>query len=158
MKKILIISDTHGDISKLNDILMKHKDINYMIHAGDTWMIRNYQINTLDLDFIGVRGNVDFDFYDSHDETFQLFDKRFFLTHGHKYNVKSSINNLYYKALEEKADIVIFGHTHIPVTSEQDDLLIINPGSLSRPRRKSKGSYGILILDDGRIKYNLYYI
>ena len=55
--------------------------------------------------------------------------KKIFITHGHLYNVKYTLNNLYYAAREKNADIVCFGHTHNPMSEYVDGLYVLNPGS-----------------------------
>jgi putative phosphoesterase len=45
-------------------------------------------------------------------------------------------------------DFVIFGHTHVPMVHQADDVTVINPGSCSQPRDQDRrGSYAILDLD-----------
>ena len=49
------------------------------------------------------------------------------------------------------ADIVVFGHSHMPVDIVEDGTHLFNPGSPTDPRREPVGSYGWLELGDGRI-------
>ena len=49
------------------------------------------------------------------------------------------------------ADIVVFGHSHIPVDMVEDGTHLFNPGSPTDPRREPMGSYGWLELEDGKI-------
>lgn len=44
---------------------------------------------------------------------------------------------------------MIFGHIHVPVNREEDGILLINPGSPSRPRN-GVPSFGILTLEKGK--------
>ena len=156
--KVLVISDTHGDISSLNEIISRHKDIDYFIHSGDTYADALLISQMYDIPFKGVRGNSDTEFNGQDDYFIFLEDVGIFVTHGHRYNVKSSINNIYYKGLEMKANIVIFGHTHLPYNYDIDGLLIINPGSVSRPRSGNRGSYGVLVINNGDYRYKHYNI
>ena len=50
---------------------------------------------------------------------------------------------------EKQADVVVFGHIHVPVNREADGILLINPGSPSRPRN-GVPSFGILTLEAGK--------
>lgn len=50
-----------------------------------------------------------------------------------------------------EADIVVFGHSHMPVDMVEDGTHLFNPGSPTDPRREPTGSYGWLELDDGKI-------
>lgn len=49
------------------------------------------------------------------------------------------------------ADIVVFGHSHMPVDMVEDGTHLFNPGSPTDPRREPLGSYGWLELGDGAI-------
>lgn len=49
------------------------------------------------------------------------------------------------------ADIVVFGHSHMPVDTVEDGAHLFNPGSPTDPRREPMGSYGWLELDAGKI-------
>lgn len=49
------------------------------------------------------------------------------------------------------ADLVVFGHSHIPWDTEQDGQRLFNPGSPTDKRRQPHGTLGRLVLDDGRI-------
>ena len=57
--------------------------------------------------------------------------KKIFMCHGHRYGVKYSYNSIYYRGKEVGADIVLFGHSHLPIIEECDGLTLMNPGSIS---------------------------
>lgn len=158
MKRVLVISDTHGDISAVQYILDHRDDMDLIVHAGDTYsdMIEIYK--TYGIPFEGVRGNTDFTLQGKSDSSFMIEDIKVYLTHGHKYGVKQSVNKLYYKGLEAAADIVIFGHTHLPYRYDGDDISIINPGSISRPRNGNNISYGILDVENSGFNYEQFYL
>jgi putative phosphoesterase len=50
-----------------------------------------------------------------------------------------------------QADLVIFGHSHIPLDVADDELRILNPGSPTDKRRQPSGTLAELIIDDGRL-------
>ena len=35
-------------------------------------------------------------------------------------------------------DVVMFGHTHVPLIKEKKDMLLLNPGSISLPRQSGR--------------------
>lgn len=49
------------------------------------------------------------------------------------------------------ADLVVFGHSHIPWDTEQDGQRLFNPGSPTDKRRQPHGTMGQLVIDDGAL-------
>ena len=49
------------------------------------------------------------------------------------------------------ADLVVFGHSHIPLDESAAGLRIFNPGSPTDRRRQPRGTLGVLQIDDGRL-------
>jgi uncharacterized protein len=49
------------------------------------------------------------------------------------------------------ANLVIFGHSHIPMDAEGNGLRIFNPGSPTDKRRQPYGTLGVLEIGDGRV-------
>ncbi len=71
------------------------------------------------------------------------------MTHGHNQRVKFGIDNLLWSAREENCDIVVFGHTHNPLSTYIGNIHILNPGALK------DGFYGVIdITDKGIICIN----
>ena len=95
-----------------------------------------------------VRGNCDFGEAELDRDEFVLGGKRFFMTHGNLYGVKMGLDSLVNTAMCAEADIVLFGHTHIPFYDEYGELYIINPGSVGYD-----GDYGVIEIDNDRIEY-----
>ena len=50
-----------------------------------------------------------------------------------------------------EADLVVFGHSHIPLDESADGLRILNPGSPTDRRRQPHGTIGLLTVADGRL-------
>ena len=50
-----------------------------------------------------------------------------------------------------EADLVVFGHSHIPLDESGYGLRIINPGSPTDRRRQPHGTLGVLRIEDGTI-------
>ena len=76
---------------------------------------------------------------------------RVLMMHGHKYSVKSGLGFAISRAREVGADVLLFGHTHEPVSyvvpadeRHQIPLHVFNPGSLRA------GSFGLLTVVDGK--------
>lgn len=50
-----------------------------------------------------------------------------------------------------QADVVVFGHSHVPMNVEQDGLRLFNPGSPTDRRTQARGTVGLLEIADGRV-------
>ena len=50
-----------------------------------------------------------------------------------------------------RADLVVFGHSHIPLDESAFGLRIFNPGSPTDRRRQPHGTLGVLEIDSGRL-------
>lgn len=148
--KILVVGDTHGNVSRLRNLMEAvHRHIDAVIHTGDNetdaqLIAKEYP----NLPLYGVCGNCDYGRYMPPLRIAELGGKRIFITHGHRYDVKFSLMRLAYAAQENQADICVYGHTHVPLVEEHNGMYIINPGSLSLPRGGSRASYGIIDIDE----------
>lgn len=49
------------------------------------------------------------------------------------------------------ADLVVFGHSHIPWDTERDGQRLFNPGSPTDKRRQPHGTMGLLVIDAGAL-------
>ncbi len=49
------------------------------------------------------------------------------------------------------ADLVVFGHSHIPLDVTESGLRIFNPGSPTDRRRQPRGTVGVLTVESGRL-------
>ncbi len=63
-----------------------------------------------------------------------------FSTHGHKYNTE-------HLPPLKTGDILLHGHTHIPICEKYDDFTYINPGSVSIPKNDSH--HGYMLFENG---------
>ena len=150
MKKIIVLSDTHGDNSIINQIL-KSQEYDLAIIAGDY---------TCDSSFINqkfnyvVRGNNDFDA--NPDELyFEIEGIKFYLCHGHLIGSYSQLDNYDYmgKVLKDKkVDIIIHGHTHVSKIFEYEYGLVINPGSTTYPRGGTRKSFGLIEINNQKVE------
>jgi predicted phosphodiesterase len=50
-----------------------------------------------------------------------------------------------------RADLVVFGHSHIPMDHAEAGQRIFNPGSPTDRRRQPHGTLGLLDIADGRL-------
>lgn len=66
-----------------------------------------------------------------------LGDRNLYLTHGHHYNEHNPLPI-------NKGDILMCGHTHVPVCAEYDQFIFMNPGSVSLPKENTPHSFMVL--------------
>lgn len=131
--KIGIVSDTHRLVRNMDKAIPYLENCDLIIHAGDNYSDARYIYGETGVNVMAVVGNCDFE--DAEDEL--LFDfggKKFFVCHGHRYDVKYGTKFLQTKAEREGADIVVFGHSHETFSEVINGTLYINPGSLSSKR------------------------
>jgi putative phosphoesterase len=136
--RIVVISDTHGHNKEIIEALSSTDRPDLLIHLGDHVEDGEKISKIFELPIIIVKGNGDYGSSYKEDALVELAGKKFFITHGHKYRVSRSLDNLYYRALELGADIVLFGHTHVHINLLHDNIIILNPGSPSFPRGMSR--------------------
>jgi len=145
--KILVVSDTHGRYDKFLKHINKEK-FDAIFHLGDYVEDGEYISKKLDIQSTIIMGNGDYGKNYNEDEIIEINGKKIFLTHGHIYNVRFGVSNLYYRGKELGVDLVLFGHTHIPINVKENGIRIMNPGSPSFPRgRDIKYTYGIVSIE-----------
>lgn len=155
--KILVISDTHGDINKAEDVIRKTTGIDLIIHLGDYFRDAQKLAGEFpDIPIEYIYGNSDFMIEDTPGEKLlEIKGRKIFITHGHRYSVKWDYDKLFKKAEELKVDMLLFGHTHIPELIKREGYFIMNPGSLTDPRDDSNESYAVIELDDIKVDAKL---
>lgn len=150
MRTIIAISDTHGHSEGIDDLRPLMRESDYIVHLGDgagdmREILRGYPEKTY-----VCRGNCDF--YAASDEGIVEADGvKIFFCHGHKYRVKSDLSLLAAEAKRRGCRAALYGHTHRALVSEEDGILLINPGSLRFPAGRG-GSYCYIVVSDGKIR------
>ena len=151
--KILVVSDSHGSKERLCRVCDMHPDAEYIIHAGDGVHDLSFVKNQI-AKRVCVRGNCDFFAGDVPDEArIKIGGYDLFVCHGDMYGVKSTDVGLLRAAKVFRADIVVFGHTHIPCEKRieregESPLYIFNPGSLKM------GSFGLIQISNGSVIFS----
>ncbi|MBQ9942292.1 MAG: metallophosphoesterase [Christensenellaceae bacterium] len=143
-KKILVISDTHRHREAWQAALARAGSVDMVFHLGDHVSDAVAMADALagKAKVVAVRGNCDFS-GDAAEEEVVVCGHRFWLTHGHNYGVKYSLQRLCYAAEEKQVDAVLFGHTHVPTLEYYGGILVLNPGSVGEPRGR-KATFALL--------------
>ena len=124
MKKVAILSDTHG---LLRDDVKKYlMSADHIIHAGDITCkevvdeLASYASLTI------VRGNNDTDWAENiPKETTAVIEGLKFLIIHDKSEIKKSLNGI---------DVVVYGHSHKYAEDRKEDVLWLNLGSCGKKR------------------------
>ena len=151
--RFVVLSDTHRDLSKLFSAVdyIKALSPDAVIFLGDVVSDAIALQTELRVPFHIVQGNCDG--YSAHPVTdvVEAEGVRIFICHGHQYDVKESPQRLIWAAQERECTVALFGHTHRQYLDREDGVLVMNPGSLTRPRLCSAG-LGILDVKQGQAK------
>lgn len=158
--RILIVSDTHKAHGNLERVLEKEGPVDMMIHLGDVEGKADYIEALAGCPVHIVSGNNDFFSHLPWEEEFFIGDHHVFITHGHGYFVGMNEDRLKAEARGRGADIVMYGHTHMPALTVEPDLMTLNPGSISYPRQKGRRpSYIMMEVDrEGRVSCEIRYL
>lgn len=158
-KKILLVSDSHGQNNNLWYILKKEKPYQMLVHCGDFEYPESELVNRACCEVHLVRGNNDHrDF--SEKQIIRFGSHTALIVHGHRHRLYAGLTDLYYAALEAEADYVFFGHLHRPVQETYNGITFLNPGSVTYPRQEDrKPTYMTLCYDDkGNVSVTLHSI
>lgn len=151
--RILLFSDSHGDIHSMVKAINKNSRIDMVIHLGDCVsdilkimeVYGNYRYEF-------VQGNNDWSRGYPQEKILELEGRKIFITHGHQYNVKYDYQRIAARGRAINADAVFFGHTHEPEEFFSEGMLVLNPGSISGSKNQSKRStYSLLELTSERL-------
>jgi len=151
MQRIMIVSDTHGKIGNLAEAIDREGKPDMLIHLGDFEGDAEAIEAMCGCELMLVPGNNDFFSVLPKEIETEIAGKKVLLTHGHYYYVSLDLATLRREAIARGIDIVMFGHIHRPVIEVDDDITLINPGSLSYPRQADRRcTYIMLTINDER--------
>lgn len=135
MQRIMIVSDTHRKCYGLDAALVREGNIDMLIHCGDVEGDEEYIRACVDCPVYMVAGNNDYFSYLEREQVITLAGKKIWITHGHSYRVSLGTHEIKEEARARGMDMVIFGHIHRPVLEMEEDVIALNPGSLTYPRQ-----------------------
>jgi putative phosphoesterase len=163
---LLVLSDSHGRPDRIEEVIRRARP-DGILFAGDG--LRDLTRVDIPVPVWAVAGNCDWlssplivnggVLEPNTEELISVEGVRILLMHGHKYDVKSGLTRAIYRALELEADVLVYGHTHLPVeyTLRPDDprlelslkkpLTLFNPGSIG----DRDGSFGTITIRGGQI-------
>lgn len=157
--RILVVSDTHGNYPLLVQVVKAAGPIDLLIHAGDSGKdLTNLTRDFPTLSLVAVAGNCDPFSSLPRERFFSAGGYKIFLTHGDRYRVKGDLLRLSLEAQARKVNVVVFGHTHVPLIHYEQGILFFNPGSLYRNNTGKAPSYGWLEMEPDGLRPRLEFI
>ncbi len=157
MKRIVAVADTHLESWKIPEKLAELMDnADIVIHAGDFDRYAIYR-RFADYELVAVAGNEDDErIKEELPEVATFRVDRIKIGIVHKGNYLNHFHDLGYKALELGVDVLVFGHLHRFVLERLRNVLLLCPGSPTRPRL-SAASCAEIIVDGGKVdvKYHV---
>ncbi len=148
--KILVLSDSHSGLSFMFRCVEAVQP-DALIHLGDyfedgTALAEEYP----DIPIYQVPGNCD-RYRCAPDQpeirVERIFGVDFYLTHGHRHNVKLYLGALIRDAKACRAAAALYGHTHTAECFQEDGMWVMNPGSCGY----YGSSAGLIQVEQGRI-------
>ncbi|MDR2028229.1 MAG: metallophosphoesterase [Treponema sp.] len=146
---LLVVSDTHGHKGSLIAVLrwaQRYRQADALVFLGDGAgdLSQALAQTGFAAPWKAVKGNGDYDAPFPPFDTLDFAGRRFFLTHGHLHSLLEGFDFLAASAKSHGAGAALFGHTHIPFWEEYGGLLLLNPGSLGRPRSSHGPSFAVI--------------
>jgi uncharacterized protein len=150
---IIVISDTHMPkrAKSLPEFLVGYlQTADLIIHAGD-WQTTTIYEQLLEYAPVeGVIGNVDEEELATVlplKKIIEINGIRIGITHGHGKG-KTTEKRVLSIFEGEDVDIIIFGHSHIPIKRAVDGKILFNPGSPTDKRKQAQYSFGRIQFGD----------
>ncbi|MGP4059657.1 metallophosphoesterase family protein [Halobacillus sp. H74] len=149
---LLVISDTHmpEKARQLPRRLIEElPTADMIIHAGDWKSLDIYEQLKTSAPVVGVYGNIDEEDIRGvfpYKQKVECEGYTIGIVHGH--GEKKTTEKRALEAFEEEpVDLLIFGHSHIPVLRYFKKTLLFNPGSVTDKRRLPFYSFGKITLE-----------
>jgi len=151
--KALIVSDSHGLDQELLTIFNRHQEADVAFHCGDSQLTRDAESL---YPYRVVKGNCDYGNDFPADVVEELGPFRVLCVHGHRQDVKYSLDQLVHHADQKAAAIVLYGHSHVAKAEQRDGKLFINPGSIRMPRHRPEKTYALLTVENNQFTVDFY--
>ena len=147
-----VVSDTHGFYDQRVPPLLE--GVEHILHAGDIGTGRIIEQLSEIAPVTAVRGNNDREGPESRFpevETIDLGGCLIYLTHIVKVPKEGDEAGLV-TYLEQGANAVVFGHSHMAFHEQRGGLIFFNPGAAGKRRFKVVPSIGLLDVGPGRVE------
>ena len=148
---LLVLSDSHGNVSALEAVfrwvkLLPEGTIGAAVFLGDGCrdISRAAAATGFSREWKLIRGNNDDSFSAPESAVLDFCGHRFFLCHGHRLSLYGGSYRLTAAARNMEANTALFGHTHLPHCEYAEGILLVNPGSIGRPRSRAGSTFALV--------------
>jgi putative phosphoesterase len=159
--RLLVLSDTHArrpqDVSP--EIIRAAGEADLVVHCGDFVGLEVVEaLRKASRRLVAVHGNLDgaeVRLALPATETLELEGKKIAIAHpaygGPPWGLEEKLSGEF-----PQADIILFGHTHSPISVSRNGVLFFNPGR-GHSSSAARGSYGLLTLEGGKVETEIVY-
>lgn len=159
--KILLLSDTHGEVEATRQVIKTHPKVDLRVDLGDI----GFPLKELS-SFVIVKGNHDHGTKLPLERILEVEGHRVWCVHGDVFEaetveevmamkndpdidlmelcMETLYRNIVKHAKRKGCDVVFFGHTHIRIWEKREGITIINPGSLLFGMDGNDKSYAVV--------------
>lgn len=157
--KILVLSDSHGDVDTMREVV-KAEGPELIMHLGDhardAAALRQAFAS---VEMLHVIGNTDGRDEGPEMATEQIMGHKMLLTHGHLLGLnrdRIEVEPLFFRCAEAGAKILLFGHAHRAFAYCREGIWLLNPGRIGKKSSRAVyATYGVLTLSEDGIDWRL---
>jgi putative phosphoesterase len=149
-----VLSDTHS-LNIPASLIERFKSADLIIHAGDICDLQTLKLLKKIAPTKAVSGNMDDSALKKElplKEIIGCDGLKIGVTHGHIGESREALKNAMSAFKDDKMDVVIFGHSHHALNEKMGSTLYFNPGSPNDVIKAKFFSYGLISIDEGKIK------
>jgi len=146
-----VVGDIHGNYDGLRQSVRVMNHLDLLLFTGDGFREISRLHTEITTPIEGVAGNCDIHTEFPNEQIIRLDKFKVLLTHGHLYNVKAGLTRIGLAGRTKGVNLVVFGHTHLPLNDDWYEVKLFNPGSLSVERSVRGPTYGIIEINDSGI-------
>jgi putative phosphoesterase len=157
--RLLVISDTHGYLDAARAVVRERGPWDHVVHLGDSALDAVALAAELGIDVLTLRGNNEYPGSPPSKDAlvFEAGGVGFYALHGHDLDVShwdasldEALAEIAERAREKKAQVALFGHTHVPLVRTRNKVLLVNPGAMSLGDQKK--TYAEITVEEGRAR------
>ena len=150
MKRLIAVSDSHGNGKAIEKLIPLIKENHYFVHLGDGLSDLRAVLDAYPKKVYFCKGNCDFYTGVEDEGILEVEDVKIFYCHGHRYGVKGGLSALAVRAKSLGCKLALYGHTHMAGVTEIDGVTLVNPGSLKYAYGEG-GSYAYIVVNGEKI-------